>query len=241
VTGRPEIDLPFRWEWRGPNLGPARPAELYGGYPLESLPPIPELDESLSWLAAAAPSGRPMGTRAALDAHDLKLRENLERVEREAAVLGLTLPPAFTRLMRSSALLFRFPEYAGSWFPPLEHVSPCIFGGRGRLLWFLSDQQHCVVWHLYLMPGGGAFVVSSFQGNIDAAVWDDGPPPDAADMAETLKEAIICATSFEAFLYRLWLEICIANKVEGFDDTPLTDDERRYLAHYEAGRHLSVT
>src|SRR5262249_1701619 len=58
----PEIDLPFRWEWRGPDLGPARPADLYGHYPLESLPPVPALDGTLSWLATVNPVGKTSGT-----------------------------------------------------------------------------------------------------------------------------------------------------------------------------------
>ncbi len=243
----PEMDLPFRWEWRGPDLGPARPAPLYGEYPLESLPPIPELDGTPSWLAAVDPVGKTSGARAsseAWDAWDTKLRDGLERVEQEAATLGLMLPPAFKRLMGSATLLERFPEYAGSWFPPLEHLAPCIFGGRGRLICVHRDQQDCVVWHLYLTPDGGEFAVSSWEAQIDAAHWDEfneGVPPNDEERAEALEFAAICAVSFEDFLYRLWLEIRIFYKVEGFDDAPLTEAERRYLAYYESGQHLRVT
>src|SRR5262249_7041977 len=154
------------------------------------------------------------------------------------------LPLSFKRLMGSSALLDRFPEYAGSWFPPLEHLTPCIFGGRGRLLCFLRDQQDCVVWHLYLTPQGGEFVVSSWEARIAAAAWDEfneGVPPDDMERAEALEYATVCATSFEDFLYRLWLEIRISYKVGGYDDAPFTNPERRYLAYYETGQHLHVT
>jgi hypothetical protein len=247
MAERPEIDLPFRWEWRGPDLGSARPASLYGNDPLESLPPIPALDGTLSWLATTDPVGRVSSIAASSDAWetwDAQRRDALDQVQREATALGLTLPPAFTRLMGSSALLDRFPEYAGSWFPLLEHLTPCIFGGRGRLVCFLRDQQDCVVWHLYLTPDGGEFVVSSWEAGIDAAIWgelNDGVPPDDKERDDVLEFATICATSFEDFLYRLWLEIRISYKVGGFDDAPLTDAERRYLAHYESGQHRRVT
>lgn len=45
-----------------------------------------------------------------------------------------------------------------------------------------------------------------------------------------------CAPSFEAFVYRWWLEATICMKLNGFDNEPLTEEERRYLAHYQRGR-----
>jgi len=172
---------------------------------------------------------------------DATLRVGQEQIAREAATLGLRLPPAYKRLMSSSAIVESFPDYADSWFAYEEHFSPCTFGGRGRLLSVLHDQQNCVVWHLYLTPDGGEFVVSSWEARIESALWDkfnDGVPPDDEEQALTLEGATVCATSFDSFLYRLWREIRIYDKRGGTDDALLTDAERRYLDHYRTGQHL---
>jgi hypothetical protein len=139
-------------------------------------------------------------------------------------------------MMTSSERLDRIPEYAGSWFPPAEHIVPCLGSADGSLIQFLSDQQYVVVWFLYLTPRGEELVIGSVEGNIDAAQWEelhDGAGPNAEQMEEVIADAAICAPSFEAFIYRFWLESTLYSKLHGFDDRPLTDAERRYLAHYE--------
>jgi hypothetical protein len=55
-------------------------------------------------------------------------------------------------------------------------------------------------------------------------------------MTEQQRQAVLantyaCAPGFEAFVYRWWLESTIAMKLNGFDSEPLTEQERRYLAH----------
>ena len=79
---------------------------------------------------------------------------------------------------------------------------------------------------------------------IDAAEWDglyEGVPPNDEQRAEAREDATICASSFESFLYRFRLEIRIGYRLDGFDDAPRTDAERRCLAHYETGQHLRAT
>ena len=98
------------------------------------------------------------------------------------------------------------------------------------------DQQDVVVWFLYLTPWGGGLVIGSPEGDIDAVEWEelhDGVRPNAVDMAILFADARICAPSFEAFIYRFWMESTLFHKLHGFDGTPLTSQEHRYLAHYE--------
>jgi hypothetical protein len=61
----------------------------------------------------------------------------------------------------------------------------------------------------------------------------DGAGPNAEETAKVIADATICAPSFEAFIYRFWLESTLYRKLHGFDYTPLTSEEQRYLAHYE--------
>ena len=235
-------DLPFEWGWRGMDLGPARPCQYtYYLYTYESLPPLPEFDGALAWLGSVDEEV----DEAPTDQRTIEARDQLARIEREAVELGLTLPPAFVRLMSSPNLLDRIPEYASSWFPPLEHVVPCVVKTAGSLICFLRDQQDVVVWFLYLTPQGAELVIGSHDGTIDAAQWDEwnswdgGEGPDDDELAEIVANAKICAPSFEAFIYRFWPESTLYSKLHGFDNAPLTADERRYLAHYEANPELS--
>lgn len=234
-------DLPFGWGWRGMDLGPARYCQYtYALYPYESLPPIRELHGTLDWLGSVEVPD----DRAPVSPRDTAARAELARLEHEAAPLGLTLPPAYVRLMSSSELLDRIPEYAGSWFQHAEHIVPCVVSTRGHLLRFLSDQQMVVVWFLYLTPQGHELVLGSHNGLIDASWWEemnDGVGPDEEELAEVIANARICAPSFEAFIYRFWLETTLYYKVYGVDNTPLTDEERRYLAHYGAGMDGATT
>jgi hypothetical protein len=160
----------------------------------------------------------------------------LSGIEQEAAQLRLTLPRAYVRLMGSDECLERIPSYAGSWFSQAEHIVPCIGGVQGSLIRFLSDQQGVVVWFLYLSPRGEELVIGSHAGEIDAAKWRKfrgGAGPSAEELARVIANAKICAPSFEAFIYRFCLECTLFRKLHGFDDTPLTSEEQRYLAHYE--------
>jgi len=51
-----------------------------------------------------------------------------------------------------------------------------------------------------------------------------------------LANTYVCAPSFEAFVYRWWLESTIYMKLDGLESAPLTAEEHRYLAHYQQGR-----
>jgi hypothetical protein len=90
---------------------------------------------------------------------------------------------------------------------------------------FLHDQQDCLIWHLYLSPNGdecvlvsGAYLDQVFTGEEDIteeqAIW----------------QTRVCAPSFEAFLYRFWLENVLWFQLN--DDKPLNEEQQRYLAFY---------
>jgi hypothetical protein len=226
--------LPFPRQWFFGDLGDARPcAGTYDGYAYDDLPPIPALDGSLSWLGAVDVEA---------DRRSAAIRQQLSAIMVQAELLGLTLPPAFVRFMSSQELLARVPEYAGSWFTVWDTQLDPLPGTSGYVLRFMNDQQDCVLWYLYITPDGQEAVLAAqdpYPAGPSAYLEhlvrpeEDDPPLSEEQRRAVLANVSVCAPSFEAFLYRWWREATIYMKVHDYDATPLTDDERHYLAHCE--------
>jgi hypothetical protein len=101
----------------------------------------------------------------------------------------------------------------------------------GTLVHFLSDQQWVLHWLLYVGDDGSEAVVATpvpygFEGEA---------PPTLAVGGDA--DTVVCAESFNEFLYRFWIE----NEIWfGLRDAlprwrrrrPLTDEQQRYAAHY---------
>jgi hypothetical protein len=161
-------------------------------------------------------------------------------VATQAERLGLTLPPAFTRLMAAPELQARIPEYAGCWFNYGEgQLDPCPGTDDEFIVRFLNDQQDCNLWYLYLTWRGEEAVLVARDPFPDAPSNylerlvrpdEDGLLTDE-QQATVLANTYACAPSFEAFIYRWWFETTIYLKLNEYDSAPLTEDERRYLAH----------
>ncbi len=163
----------------------------------------------------------------------------------QAERLGVRLPTAFIRLMAAPELYMRIPEYAGCWFNLWEaQLDQCPGTEDAFVVHFLNDQQDCTLWYLYLTQRGDEAVLAARDSSpaapsnyLERLVRpdEDGPLSDLQRRA-VLANAYACASSFEAFAYRWWLESTIYMKLNGFDSEPLTAEERRYLAHYQQGR-----
>jgi hypothetical protein len=235
--------VPFAWTWWAFDLGDARPCDgTYCQFPYEQLPPIPPLDGTLSWLGQPDwlepddnPDRQALRERLSSKAH-AQVRDLASQAER----LGLILPNAFTRLMAAPELYTRIPDYGGCWFNLEEaQIDPCPGSEDGFVVRFLNDQQDCLLWYLYLTREGTEAVL------VVGDPYPDGPSPylerlvrpdEDGPLTEKERQAVLahtsaCAPSFEAFVYRWWLEATIYMKLHGFDSEPLTDGEHRYLAH----------
>lgn len=241
--------IPFPWVWWAFDLGVARPCDsTYCRFPYESLPPIPALDGTLSWL------GQPGWLESPDDSADRQMsqqrvseeaRDEVRNLAAQAERLGVTLPQAFTRLMAAPDLYTRIPEYAGCWFNLFEaQLDPYPGSEDGFVVRFLNDQQDCILWYLYVTRQGDEVVLavgdpypdapSNYLERLVRPDWD-GPLTDQQRRA-VLANTYACAPSFETFVYRWWLEATIYMKLNGFDSAPLTEEEQHYLAHYQQGR-----
>lgn len=236
--------IPFPWAWWAFGLGDARPCDAtYCRYPYEDLPSIPPLDGTLSWLGQPGWLESPDITperRASRECLTAKARATVRDLATQAEQLGLMLPTAFTRLMAAPELYTHIPEYAGCWFNHGEaRLDPCPGSDDAFVVRFLNDQQDCILWYLYLTRGGDEAVLAVADPYPDAPSNylerlarpdEDGPLTDKQQQA-VLANTYRCAPSFEAFVFRWWLEASIYMKVNEYSSEPLTEEESRYLAH----------
>lgn len=222
----------FATGWWGFDLGRYRPCDgTYQLYPAESLPPLAEPDESLTWLGPldaqadaemAAPRPAPL-TVVALDA-----------LTTQAKTLGLTLPPAFARLMSSPSLQGRIPSCTACEFELATAFTPSPGLAGGYVVSFLRDQQDCVLWYLYLTPDGGQRVLS-FPGDMEMYL------DEARAGGQVTTDQITAATrdsapTFASFIYRFWLENTIWFKLHSRHAAPFTTAEQAYLDFYTQQR-----
>jgi hypothetical protein len=222
---------PFKWGWWSFDLGQYRPCDgTYCFYPYESLPPIRALNGTLDWLGPLDPA-----TDQQMEIHRNApdARGQLATIQADAATLGLTLPDAFVRLMGSPELQDRIPSCTACTFGLPKRILPAIGGDPGYIIRFLNDQQDVLIWYLYLTPTGEERVL------VTPYEFDESEGANPNDLPDETRKAVLantiaCAPSFESFVYRFWLENSIWFKLnDGKDDGKLTDEERRYLDHYE--------
>lgn len=222
---------PFQAGWYSFDLGQYRPCDsTYCFYSYQSLPPVLDADEALGWLGPLDGD-----TDRRMDAHrnDPEARGNLAAISASAQRLGLTLPASFLRLMGSPDLQDRIPSCTACYFSLGDDIVACPGSDGGYIVRFLNDQQDVLLWYLYLTPRGEHCVLVS-PIPLDEVASDnaDGNLTDA-DRQAVLQSTYICAPSFAAFVYRFGLENVLWFKLnEGNGQQRLTDEERRYLAHY---------
>jgi uncharacterized protein (TIGR02996 family) len=183
--------VPFRQGWY--------PAKATAALPYRSLPnlELEGLSPDLPWLSGE-------GTEPRLDQaeHEQEEFAALAEVQRRAARLGLILPPGFESFAQD------FPRRgavsaADTYFDVCLHDAVVYDFPRvdeGYLVVFFADMNygnpHQRMWSLYLVPKIAWHCVVAYE------LPDDDPerPPDDPE------QLLYCAPSFEAFLYRWWLE-----------------------------------
>nr|BBH87790.1 hypothetical protein KTC_25410 [Thermosporothrix sp. COM3] len=224
--------------WISFDLGEVRPCKgTYSLYSYIDLPPLPEtlFRGEFQWLT-------PIDVHTFIDLPILPEEEaELQRTEAEwmtqlqrlvasAKQFGLTLPPDFLRFMSSPTLIRRIPSCTDCYFDLPEQLVR-LPGSKGSFLFrFLNDQQSIITWYLLLTPHKPCSVVCSPY-RLDAFATSDHTQK---EIREVLASTYICAPSFEAFLYRFWLENVIWYKLHLGTPTMLSQIEQRYIEHYAA-------
>jgi hypothetical protein len=231
--------LPFAYGWWSFDLGQYRPCDgTYCYYPYDSLPPIPEAQftGSLQWLEQADGADEP---EMHLSPEDEALPARLSALTASAQQLGLTLPEAFLRLMASPALRDRIPSCTACYFDLSKKIVPCPGSEAGYIIRFLNDQQDVLSWYLYLTTQGEHCVlVSPYELDKAAEEEEESKPLTEQQRRSIIANTLICAPSFEGFVYRFWLENVLWFKLNE-DGGSLSEAQQQYLAHSQAnaGEH----
>lgn len=206
---------PFPAEWIGTEIPGAREADgTYGGSRYRSLPPLPveQFAGNWKWLLPARhrPQAAKHGTRLA----------------RLAKAGGLTLPPGFVAFANDTAAQALIRSNTDCFFDWADELADGPAEDGGSLIRFYADSQGCVFWYLYATPTGYSCVVASpnFYGDDEAEEEAPG-------------EVYFCAPSFEAFIYRTWIENEIWLRLvdpsfDFHDPRPMTPAMQAYLDHY---------
>jgi|KBSMisStandDraft_5_1062788.scaffolds.fasta_scaffold513527_1 hypothetical protein len=197
--------------WCATDLGAYRPCRsTYERYPLDSVPPVRDALDGFQWLGDR---GRPSAANV----------EGLARLEMSLTAVGVALPDDFVEFYSWDGWANELDNASvtGCWtrLGPLPVFSPVEPGAF--LVRFMADQQDCVTWYLYLRRGEPAFVVHAYG-------LDFGYEEDGGDFGVIYR----CASTFEEFAYRFWVENRIWRHLHDPDAGPLPPRLARYLAHY---------
>jgi hypothetical protein len=198
----------------------------YSGFDT-ALPPIErELDEALGWLreqeivpeSLSANLASPGPTREATADELMTL----------IADARLHVPSSFATFVSDPELRERVRSCTACYLDLADFVVPA---QRGSLLHFLSDQQWVLHWLLYVGEDGSEAVIATdtpYGFELEAPGTFAGEPD--VDGEPT---AIVCAESFNEFLYRFWIENEIWFALaDPNDKQSLTEEQRRYIEHY---------
>jgi len=216
---------PFPLGWWGTALGnleDQRPyVGTYGRYEYANLPPLPALLEGdLGWLAHEPTHDRHIGEREAT-----KNVEKIPKLLESCNCAGISLPRSFLKFIHDPQLQARIRSNTDCflYLSPTAVQSPV---GDGALVHFMADSQGCIFWYLYIPTGSSdhAVVASIDLYGPDAKEWNYGEPDPRA--------IVFVAESFEAFLWRFWIENEIFFSQD--DGTPISKAGRQYLEQYRS-------
>jgi hypothetical protein len=222
--------LPFRTVWVATDLGDFRPCDsTYCRYDGLTLPSLPQhlFNGTYSWLRRH-PSPLEYDKRfAGAWGNDAAVwndgaERNRTLLLSAASACGITLPDAFMRFLFDRSLVTMLRSPTDCYFHRPVSVIESAGSVPGHFVHFLSDSQNCYEWYLFIDSKGNHCVVATWEmlnePSLPATFWDN-----------RRDEIVACADSFEAFIYRLWIE----NEIWFRDykkDQPFTEEMRAYAA-----------
>jgi hypothetical protein len=190
------------------------------------------LDDEFAWLAGEAPVSEWSISFVEDRNAELSVPEKIEMVTGNSRY---SLPPSFTYFIKHPELHRRIRSCTGCYLELPNWIVETGGVEHGYLIHFLSDQQWCLHWYLYINESGEQRILCSpcdygFYDDEDRDEDEERPEPrvDAngrPDIAEM--EMTICARSFSEFIYRFWIENEIWNA--NFEKRELTPQQQRYI------------
>jgi len=224
----------FPSAWQNFDLGTLREVEgTYDTWSYDSIPALPleELRGEFQYLESHGSREGPDVTEDAA-----QYRQEFEKMVADAGRKGVRLPKAFLRFMGEPTLLRTIHSVTGCFFTFPDEYSPIRTNpsGAGMHVYFYRDSQAYPLWDLYVHPSGGHCVIAR------GPDYFDPNPPDPKDRPPYQgRQAWFVAPSFEAFVYRVWLENQIWHiehadflRSRGETPPPITPEIQAYVDHY---------
>lgn len=184
-------------------------------------------DGSFAWLEEAR---EVYGLQYGLDDEDAPdddvIAGKLAAITKLARREKLDVPRSFTHLLSRRELYGRIPSCTACYLELPDQLA-VLPGQPGRFLRFMNDQQCCFVWGLHLVPGVAPTVVIAVPAFGEA----DG---DTLEAVATFTEPEICASDFEEFIHRFWLENTLWFALQ--EGRPLSTEEAAYVAAAQEAR-----
>lgn len=224
------VRYPFPPHWIGIELPDYRWCDsTYCRYDYRTLPRFRarDFDGSFSWLRhQPSPLGFDSHFSSGWSPQSLKhwressqqFRQNLLLSARE---LGVSIPESMLTFLLDVELVSRVRSPTDCYFTRSTQIIVNPGPQRGHFLHFMSDSQSCFEWYLYFDPGGKDRVVATSADLSDPKIpmtfWECNH-----------EEIVVCGSSFESFIYRLWIENEAWYRLE-IKDQPMTPAMREYL------------
>jgi hypothetical protein len=223
--------MPRRWMSPGSHdLWGRDPAHKpYKAVPFELLPTLlRSTSEPFAWLRLAATRSQREKLKVGQDGESRLPRPvgfMVDEIVAEAKREGLTVPATYVTFMNDASLQERVPTCTACYLDVPTKLVALPGGQPGKLLRFMNDQQCSVLWYLHLTADGGCSVACAEPLNDDENE-DEG---ETLDDVMKLNEVATCATSFEEFVHRFWLENTLWFSLYEKTRAPLTPEQQAYL------------
>lgn len=208
----------YEFDWWGTGIGDARQSGgTYEQFRHTDLPPLPveQFKGSFDWLPITPP-----------DRNGYEDGEEWSLMCDKLSESGYHVPPEFRRFMSNDAMKASIKSCTDNYFTGPKQEPPTQ-KSDSVLLTFYADSQYCVIWAIELPrePSRYAPIIAGTPGSI--------LPHEAAEEAdEEDGDPVVAASSFEAFIYRWWIEneIWFATVWEE-SQRPLESHEQAYIDH----------
>jgi hypothetical protein len=213
------------WSFSLPGYRDHPQPTTYSLFSYEDLPPINVPgDANWSWLEA-----QPLQEEWSLKENSYPdgSETDLTHLKRLIAQAEFELPAQFTAFMASPSLHERIRSCTACMLELGDFIVRTTDPPGGLIIQFLVDQQGVLRWYLYADAAGGQAVLVS--GEVFGLIYD--PDQVRRDEINLFNEEFwLCASSFEEFICRFWLENEIWFRLD--KGLPLDERQQAYLDHY---------
>ncbi|ETW00273.1 hypothetical protein H310_07654 [Aphanomyces invadans] len=195
----------LKWGWYGGEVANARPCASTYEYYSTCVPAIPATKyQDLAFLAdpdvAVIPKYGHLGDAMADYTHPNEQTRAVNATKMNALLAtDPDVPPSFVRFMTSKALQSNLPSCTACYTYLGDPVTIRELNNM-RIVMFYRDQQDCLAWYLVLDGEHAGRVVGS------PFILGTGADDDEWDVDAFVGDSALCATSFDEFLYRMWVE-----------------------------------